>query len=123
MAPIFRMAKKSNTKRTVKFIAGCHDPRVQRILLQSANDSVYKAICNAFFNVAQNPDVSLSEKHKKRLKQFNPIIQKIISPRVPIKQKRRVIQKGGGLFLAAILPSVIGAALQFLGSTFLNKDK
>ena len=52
------MGRKSDgrtaTKRTVKFLATCHDPRIQRAVLQGASDSVYKSICNAFFIIAEN---------------------------------------------------------------------
>lgn len=126
MLPTYQPARRkehSNLKRTIKFMAQCKDPTVQRMLLQSANDSVYKAICNAFLNVAQNSDIKLPPAQQRKLKRFNPLIQKIISSSVHLKRKRRLIQRGGGLFLAAILPAVLTTALSFLGSAFFNKHE
>lgn len=112
----------ASTKRTVKFLGSCSDPRVQRIILKSANDSVYRSICNAFFNLAENPEISINPKHRKLLKSYNPRIKKLISPQVPVRKKRKIIQKGGAAFLGSILPLVLSTALSFLGSQFLAKQ-
>lgn len=124
MGPVYRIANRHDQrpdKRTVKYLATCRDPRVQRMVLQCASDSVYKSICNAFFNIAENPDIKLPIGQKKNLKRFQPLIKKIIEPKISLLRKRRLIQKGGGFFLGAILPTVISAALSFLGSAFFNK--
>lgn len=126
MGPLYRIGNRREIqpdRRTVKFLAVCKDPRVQRMVLQSASDSVYKSICNAFFNVAENPDVHLSNQQRKKFKRFRPLIEKIIQPKLKLSSKRRAIQRGGGIFLAAVLPAVISTALSFLGSAFLNKTQ
>ena len=92
------------------------------MILKSASDSVYKSICNAFFNLAQNPDINLPLNQRKNLKRYNKSIKQIIDPQVKIFKKRRIIQRGGGFFLAALLPTVLSTALSFLGSSFI-KDK
>lgn len=123
MGPLYRIGNRGDLlphRRTVKFLAICKDPRVQRMVLQSASDSVYKSICNAFFNVAENPDVHLSNQQRRKFKRFRPLIEKIIQPKLKFNRKRKIIQRGG-IFLATVLPAVISTALSVFGSAFLNK--
>lgn len=124
MGPIYRPVRLADvakgTKRTVKYLAVCHNPRLQREILRAAPDGVYKSICNAFYNVAENPEIALSKKHKQVFTKHHRLVQQIISPQVKLKRKRKIIQRGGGIFLAAILPAVISTALSFLGSTFIK---
>ena len=76
----------------------CRDPRVQRNILQKASDEVYKSVCNVFYNVAENPEINLTKLDRKTLARYQPIIRKIVAPTVKIKQKRKIIQRGGGFF-------------------------
>jgi hypothetical protein len=110
-----------NTKRTIKFLSSCGNTRVQRAVLNSADDSVYKSICNAFFNLAENPDIRISEQRKRQLKPHHFRIRKLISAKIPIRRKRILIQKGGGIFLGTILPIVLTTALSYLGSKLFPK--
>lgn len=127
MAPAYKVGRKKDTraatKRTVKYLATCTDPRVQRAILQGASDSVYKSICNAFFNVAENPDINLTTVQRKRFQKYNPVIRKLIAPQVPLNKKRKIIQRGGGPFLIALLPSVISTALSLIGSAFIKPQQ
>jgi hypothetical protein len=125
MGPVYKVSKPKlgrEIKRTVKFMGVCRDPRVQRNILQTAPDAVYKSFCNAFYNVAENPDINLKKLNRKALVRYQPIIRKIVAPNVKIRQKRKIIQRGGGFFLAAVLPAVISTALEFLGSAFIKKE-
>ena len=127
MAPAYRIGRKNDThtrtKRTVKYLASCTDPRIQRAILQGASDSVYKSICNAFFNIAENPDINLTKQQRKRFQKFNPVIRKIIATEVPLNLKKKIIQRGGGPFLVALLPAVISAALSLIGSAFIKPQQ
>ena len=124
MSPVYRIGRKKDTrvvtKRTVKFLATCTDPRIQRAILQGASDSVYKSICNAFFNIAENPDINLTTVQRKNFQKFNPVIRKLIAHQVPLNQKKKIIQHGGGPFLIALLPAVISTALSLIGSAFIK---
>ena len=111
----------ASPKRTIKYLAEVGDPRIQRIVLNSSKDSVYKSICNAFFNLAQNSDIKLSTRQKRLLKPFQVRIKKLISPSVGIRQKKAVIQSGGGIFLGTILPLVLSTALSLLGTSFISR--
>ena len=123
MGPHYKVSSSVNAvKPTIKFLATCRDPRLQRMILQSSSDSVYKAICNAFFNVAENPDISLTPVQKKIFKKHRNFIQKIIEPKIKIQHKKRLLQRGGHPILAAILPAILSSAIGVLGSAFLNRQ-
>ena len=135
-SPVYRIASKRDylkkrgpvgscgqVKQTVKYLAVCKDPRIQREILRTASDTVYKSICNAFFNVAENPDINISPKLRQGLRRHGPSIQQLLEPKLNIKRKRKIIQRGGGPFLALLLPSVLSTALSFLGSAFLKRDQ
>ena len=114
---------KPSTKQTIKFLATCSDPKVQRVVLNSANDSVFKSICNAFLNLAENPQIQVSPNHTKLIARHSPRIRRLLSTKVPIRKKKVLIQKGGSLFLGTVLPMVISSALSFLGTRFLSYAK
>lgn len=119
---ISKFKDKPATKRTIKFLASCTDPRVQRVVLSSANDSVFKSICNAFLNLAENPEVHISSKKRKLLAAHNPRIKRLLENKVSLEKKRAIIQRGGSLFLGTILPLAISTALSILGTRFLSRS-
>ena len=125
MGPLYRPASHkdydhNSTKRTVKYLAICHNPRIQREVLRSAPYGVYKSICNAAFNVAENPDIIIPNKQRRFFRSHHRIIKKLIDPKCPIQSKKNTIQRGGGLFLATVLPFLISTALSYLGSAFIK---
>lgn len=125
MSPLYRIARRKDQRnqqdgRTVKYLAVCKDPRIQRMILQSASDSVYKSICNAFYNVAENPGINLSERQRRNFQKHRRLIEKLIQTKQKIARKRQLVQHGGGIFLAAVLPAVISTALSFLGTSFFS---
>ena len=128
MAPVFIPASQRKTylkqKRTLKYISVCHDPRIQRLILKKAPDSVHKGICNAVLNIAQNSDIQLPISIRKSLKRKRKFISNLVSPKVPIKRKRLLIQQGGGAFLGFLLPAILSTAFSLIGSKFLpGKNK
>lgn len=124
MGPHFISAseKKSQIlKRTIKYISVCHDPRLQTAILRSAPDTVFKAIANAIHNVANNSDIELSPYQKRLIRKKQKLFSQIVSSKIKIPQKRKIIQSGGGFFLATLLPLVLSTALSTLGSHFFSK--
>ena len=127
MGPLYRPALKKDyvnqaTKRTVKYLAVCHNSRIQREVLRAAPDGVYKSICNALFNIAENPDINIPKQHRTNLRKHQTLIKKLIAPKLPLPHKRKIIQRGGGVFLAALLPVVLSTALSYLGSAFIKSQ-
>ena len=112
----------TQTKVILKYLALRKDSKLQRITLQKAPDGVYKSICNAFKNIAENPDIPLSKFQKNKYRKHKKLISCLISPQVKLPQKKRLIQKGGGLFLAALIPAAISTALSLFGTSFFNKE-
>lgn len=123
MGPAYKVRRPfAQTKTILKYLTIQKDPRLQRTVLQKAPDSVYKSICNAFKNIAENSEVILPKGQKHRLRKHKKLISRIISPNLSIASKRKVIQKGGNPFLVALLPAVISSAITLFGSAFMKKD-
>ena len=118
--PSVTRSKNRITKRTLKFLAICRNPDIQKRIIKSAPDSIIKGICNAAFNIQQNPDIKLSNKEKLLFRRYKLKIGKLTHPRIPIAKKRRIIQTGGGHFLIALVPALLTTALSTLGSAFIN---
>ena len=91
----------------------CSDPRVQRTILQKAPDAVYKSLCNAFYNIAENPEINLKKLDRKTFARYQPIIRKIVAPTVNIQQKRQIIQRGGGFFISTSTSSHLNSTRIF----------
>lgn len=117
-----QQSDKTQVKRTLKYMSICHDPRVQREILRTAPDEIYKAVFNAAYNVAINPDLNLSLHQKKFFKRYRKPVAYFVSHKVPFKTKKRTLQRGKGVFLAAIIPSLLSVALSALGSKLFQKE-
>lgn len=118
---MFAIARKGTTdkhdiKRTLKYMSICHDPRIQREILRSAPDLLYKAVLNAIYNVANNPEINITERQRNLLKKHRAAVNLLVSRQIPLKTKRYRLQRGKGIFLAAILPGILSIALSALGS-------
>lgn len=106
--------KKQSTKRTLKYLSILKNPLAIRATILRSPDPVIKGICNVALNVFKG-DVKLSKGQKKKFAAVKPYIIKLIDPNLSIKQKRGIIQRGSGPFLAA-LPALIGAVGSLLPS-------
>ena len=118
--PSVTRSKNRITKRTLKFLSVCRRPDNQKRIIKSALASLIKGICNAAFNIQQNPDIKLSKKEKALFRRFKLKIGKLTHPRIPISKKRKIIQTGGGPFLIELVPALLSTALSTLGSAFIN---
>jgi hypothetical protein len=107
-------------KRTVKFLSVCRDPKVVSSVIRSAPDSVIKTICNAALNVQRGGRVSLGNAEKVLFRKQSGRIAKLVSKKVSIAQKRKLLSQRGGAFW---IPALIGAALGGLGSTLFGGNK
>ncbi len=127
MAPYYKIAKNTtnqskNVKRTIKFLAIPHNQKINKEILKTSSDSVIKAICNAAYNIHQNPELQLAPKERKLFHKHRHAIYKLTSPKISIPKKRRIIQRGGGPFLIALLPAILSTAISALGSAFINAN-
>jgi len=110
----------SQTKRYIKFLSVCNDPKSTKSVVQSAPDHVIKTICDAALN-AQQGDVSLSKSQKHLFRKHQRLFKQLIDKKIPIKAKKRLIvrQKGGAF---PLIPILLSTVLSSLGSLlFSNK--
>ena len=106
-------------KRTIKFLSICKNPQIISHIIERSPDSVIKSICNAALNVAQG-DVVLNNRQKKILAGKRRFIEQLISKGDSVKQKRKLIQKGGSI-LGFLIPTILGTVLSSLGSKLFSK--
>lgn len=124
MGPMFRPARKNDLKRTIKYLSVCPDPKIQSMILKRAPDPVYKAIFNAAYNIAENPDIVIPKKEKRLFKRHRRGIEFLVNRSISFKKKRKALQKGGAFpLLGLILPAIISTAISALGSAFLNRQE
>lgn len=69
-------------------------PKSRASVLKSVDNDVIETICEVCLNVLKG-NVPLSAAHKRRLSKHKHIYRKLVSPRVSLKQKRVLVQKGG----------------------------
>jgi len=107
-------------KRTVKFLSVCRDPKVVSSVIRTSPDNVIKTICNAALNVQRGGRVKLENPEKTLFQKHSRQIAKLVSKKVSIAQKRKLLSQRGGAFW---IPALIGAALGGLGSTLFGGNK
>lgn len=102
------------TKRTLKYLSVCRDPRALSATIRSSPDSVIRSICDAALN-AQSGDVTLAPKQKRLFRKYRPAFAKLVNPKIGVKSKRTFLvrQRGGAL---PIIPILLSAVLSALGS-------
>ena len=122
-------SKTSNkaTKRTVKYLATTHNPRIQQLILRTTPASVIKSICNAALN-AQRGEIRLSASEKRALSKHRGLIEALVDEQVPVERKRANLirstssssglkQKGKGI--GVLIPILLSAVLSAIGPSFL----
>ncbi len=122
----YRIAKPATlleTKRTIKFLSIPHSKAINLQILKSARPPVIKAICNAAYNLEQNPNLPLNPKAKAFFRAHKGRISQLTNPKLSVAKKRKILQTGGSPFLIALLPAILSTAISFLGSTFLNSSR
>jgi hypothetical protein len=114
--------KEKTSKHLVKLLADCKsNPRLFKLLLQSAPDQSIKTICNAALNLSCNPSVKIPQKIKRKLRTHKKIISKLISKNISVSKKRELLtRQHGGAF--PLLATLIPAAISFLGSALFSKQ-
>jgi hypothetical protein len=118
--PHHRLSARDVKKRSIKFLAVCRDPKVVSSVVRSAPDDVIKTICNAALNVQRGGRVALSSAEKSLFRNHGGQIAKLVSKKVSLKSKRKLLSQRGGAFF---IPALIGAALGGLGSALFGGNK
>lgn len=100
------------SKRYLKFLAVCQDPKLVSSAVRAAPDRVIKRICDAALNAA-NGDIPLTSQQKQLFARNKKLFQSLIDTKVPIVRKRRQLSNQRG---AGILPILLSTVLGTLGS-------
>ena len=111
--------KNRNTKRTIKFLSVCRDPKVVNQILRKADKSLVKGICNAAYNVSRG-DIPLTRQRKRHFARYRQVFNKLTSSKIGLHQKRKSIQRGGGL-VSTIVPILLSTVLTALGSRLFRQ--
>ena len=112
--------KFSPLKDTIKFLSFCQDKRIHKDILSRAPPNVIKRICDAALN-AREGQVILSKKQKQILARHRKTIEKLLQKSIPVERKRRVLVQQGGGIAAVIIPVILSAVLEALGSKLFKK--
>lgn len=107
-------------KAYIKFLGNCNNPKLLKAVFGSVvrfcPESVIQGVCNAALNVAEG-DTPLTSSQKKQLRQHRKQIEILISKNKSIASKRKLLQKGRGLF--SVIPTILSIVLEALGARFL----
>ncbi len=113
-----RVLKKNATKRYIKLLAVCKEPKLYKVLLHKAPEPVIKTICNAALNASRG-DVQLTPTQKKLFSKHSKLFETLSSRQVTIKKKRNILnQRGNGL---PLIPIILSTVLSSLGSLIFDK--
>lgn len=107
------MKRLKDHKHILHVLKTCN-PVIRKSILKSANPELIKTLCEICINTL-NGNAKISPNCKKSLKSYKNPLRKLISPRVGLKTKKKIlIQKGGFLpaLLGAVLSGVIGNLIE-----------
>ena len=88
-------------------------PRINKAIIEESNPEVIKVICECAKNTLYG-NVKLSPVHLNKLKRYKTQLRQLSDKKTGIKQKKRVLQKGGflGALLGAIIPTLASVISQ-----------
>lgn len=102
-------------KHTLHVLKNC-SPQVRKSIVSSASPELIKCLCEICVNML-NGNVKISKSNKKNLNGYKNHLRKLISNRLNIKAKKKLlVQKGGFLpvLLGALLSGVIGNLIEHI---------
>lgn len=90
----------------------------QKQIISRAEKELIKCICECSLNIL-NGNVKLSDKQKKQLRKHKKVLRNLSSRKGGVKQKKKIVQRGGAAFLPALLAPILGGLISkfILGSS------
>lgn len=89
----------------------CHTKgKTRRELLKILDNKTIKAICDCSLNIVRGT-LKITPEEKEKLRKHEKSLLKLIDKRIPIKQKKELIQQKGGGFLLPLLAPVLASVL------------
>ena len=108
-------------KHTVKYLQHtANKPHAYNATIKDASDNAIKTICNAALNVQRNKRVKLAPAHRKLFKRHHAVIQKLVSKKIALPKKRKLLAQRGGAFW---IPALISAAISSIGSSLFGGNR
>lgn len=107
------MKRLKEHKHILHVLKNCN-PIIRKTILKYASPELIKTLCEISMNIL-NGNAKISSSYKKRLENYKTPLRKLISPRLGLKSKKKLlVQRGGFLpaLLGAILTSVIGNLIE-----------
>lgn len=110
------VAKANRLAENADFLKLLHtaSARQRKQLIRIASKEQILAVCECAFNVL-GKRVPLSSSQLKKLRKYKKFIYRIVDKRVPVPEKRRVLEQSGGFpfaLLAPIVGGLLGGILQ-----------
>lgn len=107
----------AKTTKTLEFLRDCHDPEVVKVILKHASPGLLKSLCNIALNAVRGEDISFTPQQKKLFRKHKAAIVALANRDISLASKKRILQRGGGFFI----PALIGGVLSLLGSSIVSK--
>ena len=108
-------------KHTVKYLQHTvNKPKAYNAAIKAASDNAIKTICNAALNVQRNKRVRLTPAHRALFSQHDTVIQKLVSKKIGLPKKRKLLTQRGGAFW---IPALIDAAISSIGSSLFGGNR
>jgi hypothetical protein len=94
-------------------------PKIRRSIIEGSTKDVVDTLCECILNVI-NGNVPVTAQQKRQLIRHKSDLRKLVTGRVNLTEKKRVLQKGGFFpILAKVLAPVVGS---LLGGLFGGQD-
>lgn len=94
---------------------------LRKAVIAHADADLVCSLCDCAYNILIG-NVKISAKQKKVLAKYKNHLRKLANKKVPVKQKRAILQTGSGAFLTALLaPLASTVLLPLLRQTFGGK--
>ncbi len=90
-------------------------PIIRKAIIDKADLSFICCICTCAKNIL-NGKVHLKPQEKRNLRKHKENLRKLVKKSVPVKEKKRIIQKGG--FLSAVLAPLADLVLPLVSKLF-----
>ena len=90
-------------------------PVIRKAIIDNADCSLISCICECAKNILQG-NIILKSKEKRNLAKHKQHLRQVIKKSVPLKEKKRIIQKGG--FLSALLAPLASMVVPLISKLF-----
>lgn len=102
------MKRLRDHKHMLHVLKNC-DSKIRKLILKHAHPELIKTLCEICMNVLRG-NAKISTKCKQKLKNYKNPLRKIVSCRVGLNSKKKILVQQGG-FLPVLLGSILSGVL------------